>query len=70
MVPFHQEPTNNSRILNFSGTIGQAAGTTAFPGAGTLVPSTAYTLTQVRVDTFLAYTRCANLMGDNCVVDR
>lgn len=64
------EPTNNSRILNFSATIGQATGSGAFPGAGPLVPPYAYTLAQVRVDTFLAYTRVANLMGDNCVVDR
>lgn len=66
------EPTNNSRILNFSASIGEATGSSgAYPSAGPLAAQPyAYTLTQVRVDTFLAYTRCANLMGDNCVVDR
>jgi hypothetical protein len=65
------EPTNNSRILNLSASIGVATGVDgAFPGAGLLTQPYSYTLTQVRVDTFLEYTRCANLMGDNCVVDR
>jgi hypothetical protein len=68
------EPTNGSRILNLSATIGQAVGAISpdptFPGAGPLSPPFSYTLTQVRVDVFLGYIRVANLMGDNCVVDR
>jgi hypothetical protein len=62
------EPTNNSRILNFSGVIGQPAQTLGFPP--TPLVGIQYTLTSVRVDTFLAYYRVCNLMGDNAVVDR
>jgi hypothetical protein len=66
------EPTNNSRILNASGTIEYLAGSgNAFPLAGTVDPAVKYNLSGgVRFDTFLGYTRVANLMGDNCVVDR
>lgn len=64
------EPTNNSRILNFSGVIGVPTGSAAFPGASPLVAGSQYTLTSVRVDTFLGYYRVANCMGDNTVVDR
>jgi hypothetical protein len=67
------EPTNNSRVLNFAGNINVSTGANgAFPvsPATAVDPSFNYTLTSVRNDIFLAYVRCANLMGDNCVVDR
>ena len=65
-------PTNNSRLINGNGTIGFLAGTgNAFPLSGTVDPAVKYNLSGgVRFDTFLGYTRVANLMGDNCVVDR
>lgn len=63
------EPTNNSRILNFNGQIDVTAGeNNAF--AAPLRNPTNYDLTSVRVDIFMCYVRVANLMGDNCVVDR
>ena len=65
------EPTNNSRILNANGTIEYMTGTDgAFPVVAPVDPNKQYTLTEVRFDAFLGYTRIANLMGDNCVVDR
>jgi hypothetical protein len=66
------EPTNNSRILNANGTIEFLAGSSGlpFPTVGPVDPAVRYNLSDVRFDAFLGYTRVANLMGDNCVVDR
>lgn len=66
------EPTNNSRILNANGTIEYLTGSNgAFPVSGTVNPALKYNISGgVRFDAFLGYTRVANLMGDNCVVDR
>jgi hypothetical protein len=66
-------PTNNSRLLNASGTIEYLAGSSGlnFPLVGPVDPAVRYNLNGgVRFDAFLGYTRVANLMGDNCVVDR
>jgi len=65
------EPTNNSRLINFSGQIDALTGADgAFPIAGPITRGDQYNLTEVRFDCFLMYYRVANLMGDNCVVDR
>lgn len=64
------EPTNNSRILNFSGVVDVLNGQGTFPLSGTVTLGNKYTLTEIRFDSFLRYVRVANCMGDNCVVDR
>jgi hypothetical protein len=65
------EPTNNSRILNGSFSAEFLAGADgAFPLVAPVVPGSQYNLTEIRFDVFMLYTRVANLMGDNCVVDR
>ena len=65
------EPTNNSRILNGSFSAEYLAGADgAFPVAGPITPGGQYDLTEIRFDAFMLYYRVANLMGDNCVVDR
>jgi hypothetical protein len=65
------ESTNNSRILNFNATLAYSLGGSGpFPSSGSVDRVADYDLTTVRVDTFMNYVRIANLMGDNCVVDR
>lgn len=66
------EPTNNSRVLNWNGTINSLIGTDGtFPTNGAVNARSKYSLLGgLRVDIFLQYLRVANLMGDNCVVDR
>jgi hypothetical protein len=66
------EPTNNSRILNFSGVVDVLAGQGTFPIApgSEVILGNKYTLSEIRFDSFLRYVRVANCMGDNCVVDR
>ena len=65
------ESTNNSRILNFNATLTYSVGSGgAFPTSGSVTRDADYNLTTIRVDTFMNYVRVANLMGDNCVVDR
>ena len=66
------EPTNNSRILNWNGTINSLIGSSGtFPTDTAVNPVFKYTLAGgLRLDIFLQYLRVANLMGDNCVVDR
>ena len=65
------EPTNNSRLLNFSASISSLLGAAgAYPATNQVAPAYYNIDGGLRVDYYLQYLRCANLMGDNCVVDR
>jgi hypothetical protein len=71
------EPTNNSRILNFNASLTSLLSSAngglgiAYPANGTVTPSVYYDLAGgLKVNIYLQYLRVANLMGDNCVVDR
>lgn len=70
------EPTNNSKLLTFQATINSllasgGAGGVPYPTASAVDPTVKYNLAGgIRLDIFLQYLRVANLMGDNCVVDR
>ena len=65
------EPTNNSRLLNFAASISSLIGAGgAYPATAQVAPAYYNIDGGLRVDYYLQYLRCANLMGDNCVVDR
>jgi hypothetical protein len=71
------EPTNNSRILNFNASLTSLLSSAngglgiAYPANGIVTPSVYYDLAGgLKVNIYLQYLRVANLMGDNCVVDR
>ncbi len=61
--------TNNSQLLTFTGTINSLMGTNGVLPA-TVDPEEFYTLTEIRVDTYLESLRVVNILGQNTIVDR